>query len=71
MIVGNFEIEELTSGRWRVKNLRNGYEHVTYGTSDEVSSQAQLQTEAWERKDAGKKRIGSAWRNRVPQKAEK
>lgn len=62
--VGCFELEELTSGRWKVKNTKTGFEHVTYGTEDEVRVQAEAQTEAWERKalSKGKPQRGSAWR---------
>ena len=62
--VGYFELEELTSGRWKVKNTKTGFEHVTYGSSEEVREQAEAQTEAWERKalSKGKPQRGAAWR---------
>ena len=67
--IGCFEVEELTSGRWKVVNTLNGYQHVTYGTEEEVREQAKIQTEAWERKAAGNKgQKGSAWRNRMTPK---
>jgi hypothetical protein len=69
--IGCFEIEPLTSGRWKVKNIITTFEHVTYGTEEEVREQAQLQTEAWERKTGpkGKPQRGSAWRSTMGSEA--
>lgn len=66
--VGCFEIEETRPGRWRLRNTRTTFEHVTFGTEAEVREQALLQSEAWERKFAAlnkaKGQRGSAWRER-------
>lgn len=56
------------AGRWSFTNRFNGIPHVTYGTRAEIEEQARLQTEAWERKKHGVKKLGSAWRDQKQKK---
>lgn len=71
--IGCFEVEEVSPGRWKVKNTRTTFEHVTYGTETEVREILTKQSAEWERKFAGldtkKPKVrGSAWRNKPPMK---
>jgi hypothetical protein len=59
--VGIFEVQGLSTKRWRVTNLRFGYKYVTYGPWDEVKDLLLAQTKAWDRR-LGKKGHGDAWR---------
>ena len=62
--IGCFEVEELTPGRWKVRNKLTSHEHVTYGTIAELRPLLEKQTKAWEAKYAPKKGAnGAAWRN--------
>ena len=64
MIVGIFEFEALSPGRWRVLNTKTRVSHVTYGTEEEVSQVLQETTAAWEWKPDLKKRRNPAWVDR-------
>jgi hypothetical protein len=50
--VGCFYVRAESPGRWRVFNRLLGFQHVTYGTQEEVDAQLELQTKSWERKFA-------------------
>lgn len=64
--IGCFEVRLLNPGRWQVKNLLTTFEHVTYGTEQEVCELLTKQTKDWERRYSTKK--GTPWRetNRSP-----
>lgn len=70
MRIGCFDLELLSggatasdAGRWKVTNRNTGIPHVTYGTKAEVEEQAKVQSEAWERKTNGVKKLGAGWRD--------
>lgn len=52
MLIGCFEVEQLSRLRWRVTNTLTQIAHVTYGTDAEVREQLELQTAAWRRRFA-------------------
>lgn len=62
---GDFELVELSPGRWSMWNEHTRTGHVTYGTCEEVRERARRQTSAWKRKIAASKGVGAAWRGRA------
>jgi hypothetical protein len=53
MLIGCFEVELLSRGRWRVRNTLTTYEHVTYGTEEEIREVLEQQSVAWKKRFAG------------------
>lgn len=47
LVVGCFEITEVSQGRWKVKNTLTDIEHVTYGTEEEVRAELSKQSDRW------------------------
>lgn len=52
MKIGIFEVNELSPGRWRAVNTLTTFEHVTYGTVEDVQLVLEKQSEDWERRFA-------------------
>jgi hypothetical protein len=52
LVVGCFELEQLSRLRWRVTNALTSITHVTYGSEAEVVEQLTAQTVAWRKRVA-------------------
>lgn len=71
IVIGIFEVTELSVGRWRVVNTRTEFVHVTYGTEDEIRPLLEKQSADWEKRFADAaawkpgKRAQEKWNNRT------
>lgn len=50
--IGIFDVTELSPGRWKALNTLTTFEHVTYGTVEDVQLVLEKQSEDWERRFA-------------------
>lgn len=51
-LIGVFEVEQLSTLRWRCTNALTQIAHVTYGSEAEVREQLEVQTVAWRKRAA-------------------
>lgn len=69
--IGCFQVTEVLSGKWRVKNTLTGIEHHCFGTEAEVVEQLTKQAELWKQKfderdrKSAKKKRGNGFRDRM------
>ena len=52
MRIGCFEVTALPGQRWRVVNTLTTFEHVTFGSEDDVRMQLETQSALWEKRFA-------------------
>lgn len=67
IVIGIFEVTELSPGRWRAVNTRTEFVHVTYGTEAEIRPLLEKQSVDWEKRlaDAEAKRPGKRMQDRA------
>jgi hypothetical protein len=69
--VGCFLLRPDGFKRCRVFNRLTGFEHITYGTDEEIDVEYARQSDTWSRKLSAEKSHGSGWRGQHFQKQSK